>query len=106
MIRPDCRPTVGCTEDMLGTGKRVALPPSRAIRHSELFPLPVEPANRISRPFAVQSTLLMAHTPDVIAFASPAEVPPRLSGTTNTFELNVLVRRTKTTARPSGDIAA
>src|SRR5215831_3228374 len=105
-MRPDCRATVGCTETMVGAGKRVGLPPSRATRQSELFPLPAEPANRISRPSAVQSRLLMSHNPDVICFAAPAAVPSRLSGITNTPELKVLVRRTNASEPPSGERAA
>src|SRR5215471_3681799 len=104
-MRPDCRATLGCAETMVGAGKRAGLPPSRAMRQSELFPLPAEPANRISRPSAVQSTLLMSHTPDVIFFAAPAAVPSRLSGITNTPELKVLVRRTNASEPPSGDRA-
>src|SRR3954451_21295049 len=104
-MRPDWRATLGCTETMVGVGKRVGWPPSRAIRQSELFPLPPEPANRISFPSAVQSRLLMAHTPDVICFAAPPAVPSRLSGMTNAPELNVLVLRTNASAPPSGDRA-
>src|SRR5262249_25587060 len=81
------------------------VPPSRVIRQSELFPLPAEPANRISRPLAVQSTAAMSHTPDVICFAAPAVVPSRLSGITTTPELKVLVRRTNASVPPSGDRA-
>src|SRR5260370_25783886 len=104
-MRPDCRATLGCAETMVGAGKRVGLPPSRAMRQSELFPLPAEPANRISRPSAVQSRLPMSHTPDVICFAALAAVPSRLSGITNTPELKVLVRRTNASVPPSGDKA-
>src|SRR3954468_6427963 len=104
-MRPDCRATVGCAETIVGAGKRVGLPPSRAMRQSELFPLPAEPANRISRPSAVQSRAAMSHTPDVTCFAAPAVVPSRLSGTTNTPELKVLVRRTNARVPPSGERA-
>src|SRR5882724_2265678 len=104
-MRPDCRATLGCAETMVGAGNRVGLPPSRARRHSELFPLPAEPANRMSRPSAVQSRVLISQTPDVICFAAPAVVPSRLSGITNTPELKVLVRRTNASVPPSGDRA-
>src|SRR5215471_9275154 len=104
-MRPDWRATLGCVETIVGAGKRAGLPPSRAMRHSELFPLPAEPANRISRPLAVQSRVLMSQTPDVICFAAPAIVPSRLSGITNTPELKVLVRRTNASMPPSGDRA-
>ena len=104
-MRADCRATVGSVETMVGAGKRVGLPPSRAIRQIEPFPLPAEPAKRISRPSAVQSRVLMSHTPDVICFAAPAFVPSRLSGITNTPELKVLVRRTNASMPPSGDKA-
>ena len=104
-MRPDCRATLGCAETMVGAGKRVGLPPSRAMRQSELFPLPAEPAKTISRPSAVQSRLPMSHTPDVICFAAPAAVPSRLSGIKNTPELKVLVRRTNASVAPSGDRA-
>src|SRR5439155_2565233 len=90
---------------MVGAGNRVGLPPSRAMRHSELFPLPAEPANRMSRPSAVQSRVLISQTPDVICFAAPAVVPSRFSGITNTPELKVLVRRTNASVPPSGDRA-
>src|ERR1051326_4745595 len=104
-MRADCRATVGSVETMVGVGKRVALLPSRAIRQIEAFPLPAEPAKRISRPSAVQSRVLMSHTPVVICFAAPAIVPSRLSGMTNTPELKVLVRRTNASMPPSGDTA-
>src|SRR6516164_7644787 len=104
-MRLDCRATLGCAENMVGAGKRVGLPPPRGMRQSALFPLPAEPANRISLPSAVQSRLLMSHTPDVISFADPAVVPSRLSGITNTPELKVLVRRTNASMAPSGDRA-
>src|SRR5258708_28057268 len=99
-MRPDCRATLGCAETMVGAGKRVGLPPSRAMRQSELFPLPAEPANRISRPSAVQSRVPMSHTPDVICFSAPAVVPSLLRGITKTPELKGLVRRTNPTPPP------
>src|SRR5215813_15016472 len=104
-MRPDCRATLGCAETMVGAGNRAGLPPSRAMRQSELFPLPAEPANRISRPSAVQSRPVMSHTPDVICFGGPEAAPSRLSGITNTPELKVLVRRTKASVPLSGDRA-
>src|SRR4051794_36568210 len=104
-MRPDCRATVGWTETMVGAGKRAGLPPSRATRQRELFPLPAEPEKRISFPSAVQSRVPIDHTPDVICFGAPAAVPSRLSGITNTPELKVLVLRTNATAPPSGDKA-
>src|SRR5258708_4974521 len=96
---------LGCGENVVGAGKGVRVPPGRARLQRALFPLPAEPANRISRPSAVQSRVLMSHTPDVICFAAPAVVPSRLSGITNTPELKVLVRRTNASMPPSGDRA-
>src|SRR5215470_4654369 len=104
-MRADCRATLGSVETIVGAGKRVGLPPFRPIRQIEPFPLPAEPAKRISRPSAVQSRVLMSHTPDVICFAAPDVVPSRLSGITNTPELKVLVRRTNASVPPSGDRA-
>ena len=68
-----------------------------------LFPLPAEPANRISRPSAVQSRAPISHTPNVICFAAPPAVPSRWNGITNTPELKVLVRRTNASMPPSGE---
>src|SRR5579871_4137025 len=104
-MRPDCRATVGWAEDMVGDGKRVGLPPSRATRQSELLPLPPEPANRISRPSAVQSIVVMSQTPEVIGLGTPPAVPSRLRGITITPELKLLVRRTNASVLPSGDKA-
>src|SRR5882762_8753032 len=104
-MRPDCRATVGSPDTMLGELNRTAFPPAAGMRHNEGFPLAGPPSKRISRPSAIQSKPPMSQTAGVIGLASPAATCWPFKGITITFELKILVLRTKATERASGEIA-